>query len=450
MSGRLWAPFIQASPKGIILIILLSFIITPTFAENALATTGSPKETGLVRFNRIICTDTGLCLLFYHRVLTIGDVGQVNGPYVKAVYVTPSGEITTSALSINLSMNANISFDIVHNYMDVQEIQEEGDVFRLIGYNEDYRTLYEIWYFKHNNSLLVKEKALGAVGEWGYECLHQWPIVKQLTNYTLVGLIWPHQMIKVNFHSFERIYIPAEYSPVREIPDLHLFDGNNSFYAFDYEPYNILYIQRLFLNGSEAYHLREDLVPTNRRWGSLLKGKDGNLYFGIRCLDPNWEDFTLKHYNHTFYLVNIVAKQILSHSFTTPDHSYRWDVLIDSEGCPHMIINTYVTQYLKFTSSGVLSIQSTLAFPETGRFHIPHENFALYQNKYLVGGLYKENKNAGLFVIDVNTGKIVSVNASLLPYIDYPHGFFISFEFFPLGIFSLFLLHVVLRKKRKE
>ena len=131
------------------------------------------------------------------------------------------------------------------------------------------------------------------------------------------------------------------------------------------------------------------------------------------------------------------------------DNSYAWDVLIDSESHIHVILNTYTsTQYLKFSQNGVVDVNSTLVFPETGRFHIPSDSFALYQDQYLLGGLEKENRNAGIFVIDRHTGKVVSVNGSLIPFIDYPKDFFGYFGFFVL-LPGLIAISVFRRTKRR-
>ena len=454
MNQRWRKPVISTNRKGVVLIILLLCLITTTLHDNPVSTAEPTTEGSRVRFNRIICTDTGFCLIFYHRSITRGDVREYNGPYVKAVYITPLGEITNPSPSLNLSMNTNVSWDIMYNdYLNIHEVQEEGDTLRLIGYHKG--TLYEIWFFKNNNSLLVKDKSI--LEWWGYEIFHQWLYENQITNYTLVGLGGEDeslQLVKVDFHGVEKITFPGSYG--RTNPNRHLYDGNNSFFLCYYDVptisgiYNELIIRRLFLNGTISDYIEDDLAPTNRRWGSLLRSKDGNLYLGIRSYDPYWQDFSRKLYNHTVYLVNLASKQILSHSFTSQDSSYQWDVLIDSEGRYHVMLHTYfATQYLKFSPNGVLSIQSTLTFPETGMSHIPRGNFALSQNKYLIGGLYKENSDAGMFVVDVSTGKVVSVNASLMASTGYFRNTFIFYTLFDillstLGITQISIILLVL------
>ena len=346
MNQRWSTPVIPTNRKSVVLIILLLILITTTLQDNSVLTIDPVKEDGRARFNRVIVTDTGLCLIFYHRQVTQlhTHIDQKNGPYVKAVYITPLGEIINPSPSINLSLNTDVAFDIMYNdYLDVHEVQEEGDTLRLIGYNGG--TLYEIWYFKNNGSIFVKDKSI-LLEWWGYESFHQWLYENQITNYTLVGLQWPGreneslQMVKVDFCGVEKIFIPRTFGSTN--PNLRLYDGNNSFFLFYYEGYyGRLIINRLFLNGTISSYFVEDLVPTDRRWGSLFRSKDGTLYLGIESLDPYWEDYSRKQYNHTFYLVNLASKQIFSHSFTSQDSSYSWDVLIDSEGCYHVMLQTF-------------------------------------------------------------------------------------------------------------
>lgn len=399
-----------------IMIVLSFFISTPTF--NSLSTVLSTQEEGRAHINRVICTNTGLCLIFYYRTKAPSDVVYTNGPYVKAVYLTPSGDLTNPSPSINLTMNADIIND-----MDVYEVQEGDDLFRLIGY--DGEILYEIWWFKNNNSAIVREKDLEDTFGWNErETHHQWPQVNEIRNFTLIGLETPalsssqdfYQFVQVDKEGVERVPIPVTLEQFNE-PKFHLFDKNDSFFTFNYvyQDQHIL-IRRLFLNGTFHNYMTMDVDNTNRRWYHYFIGQDDNLYFGLRGLDPYWEDYSLDEYTHTFYLANLASKQKITHSFVSQDHSYAWDVLIDSESHIHVIINTYTTtQYLKFTQSGVVDVNSTLTFPETGRFHIPSHSFALYQDKYLLGGLEKEDRNAGLFVIDTNTGKSVVVNVSFIP-----------------------------------
>lgn len=453
--NTLRTPALKASQKGLFfslfsILLVFSFFISATNCH-PLTTTSPKPEEGRAHINRVICTNTGLCLIFFYRTKAPSDVGEINGPYVKAAYLTSSGYLTNLSSSINLIMNADIIND-----MDVYEVQEEGDLFRLIGCED--KVLYEIWWFKSNNSAVVKEKDLEGDIEWGErETHHQWPHVNQIRNYTLVGLGRPvssnklYQFIKIDMERVERIPIQVTSEQFNE-PRYYLFDGADSFFTFDYLDefqLNQLLIRRLFLNGTFYDYMTLDLVRTNRRWYYYFIGEDHNPYLGIRSFDPLWEDYSLDQYTHTFFLVNLTSKQIITHSFVSQDNSYAWDVLIDSESNIHVILNTYTsTQYLKFSQNGVIDVNSTLVFPETGRFHIPSDSFALYQDQYLLGGLEKENRNAGVFVIDRNTGKVVSVNGSLIPFIDYPKDFFGYFGFFVL-LPGLIAISVFRRTRRR-
>lgn len=432
-------PNLKARHKGLIysltsvLIIFSSFISIPTYTS--LLTASLTQEEGEGHINRVICTNTGFCIIFYYRTKAPSDVVEENGPYAKVVYLTPSGELTNPSPSINLTLNADIIND-----MDVYEVQEEGNLFRLIGCED--RILYEIWLFKNNNSAIIREKDLAdEIKWWERETHHQWPQVNQIRNYTFVGLETPdspqdfYQFIQVDLEGVKKAPIPTTVEQFDD-PKYHLFDGNDSFFTFDYlnERYidnpNQLLIRRLFLNGTSHDYMTLDLASTNRRWYYYFMGKDDNPYFGIRSYDPNWDDYSLDQYTHTFYLVNLTSKQKITYSFVSQDNSYAWDVLIGSEGHIHVMVNTYTTtQYLRFTQNGVIDVNSTLTFPETGRAHIPKRSFALYQDKYLLGGLKKEEENAGLFVMDINTGEVISVDVSLIPFIDYPRDFFGSFGF---------------------
>lgn len=119
------------------ILLVFSFFITTSHCYPFSSAVSTPAE-GRAHISRVICTDSGLCLIFYYRTKAPSDVVETNGPYVKAVYLTPSGDLTNPSPSINLTLKAGII-----NSMDVYEVQEEGDLFRLIGY--DWKILYEIW-----------------------------------------------------------------------------------------------------------------------------------------------------------------------------------------------------------------------------------------------------------------------------------------------------------------
>jgi hypothetical protein len=434
------------------LMIVLSLFLSISTCYS-FSTVLSTKEEGHAHVNRVICTNTGLCLIFYYRTKAPSDAVFTNGPYMKVVHLIPSGDLVNPSPSIYLHMNA----DIINN-MDVYEVQEEGDLFRLIGY--DGEILYEIWWFKNNNSVFIREKDLeGAFGWYEREIHHQWPQVNEIRNLSLIGLETPdspqdfYQFLQVDIEGIDKVPIPITLEQLDDSNErYHLFNGHDSFYTFEYRDdfqYNHLVIRRLFLNGTFHDYMTLDLVHTNRRWFYYFIGKDHNCYFGIQGFDSNWEDYSLDQYTHTFYLVNLTSKQIFTQPFVTEDNSYAWDVLIDSKSHIHVIINTYTdTQYLKFTQSGILTVNSTLTFPETGRFHIPSNSFALYQDRYLLGGLEKENRNTGLFVIDTNSGKSVAVNGSLIPFIDYPKDYLGDFGFFIL--FPGLIAIVIFRKTRRS
>ncbi|MFX1515842.1 MAG: hypothetical protein ACFFC6_05990 [Promethearchaeota archaeon] len=455
LNPRCKLPVISKYRKFIVLIILL-LNITTTFYDTTLTTADLTKEEGFARFNRIICTDTGLCLIFYHRLVSHGDVCEAKGPFVKAVNITPLGKITYQRPSINFSMNADVTFNILYNNdFDVHEVQEEGDAVRLIGYNEG--TLYEIWYFKNNNSVLVKEKKI--TEWWEYERFYQWLYQTQITNYTLVGIQWSNreneslQLVIVDFHSVEKISIPRTLG-FTGTADQHFYDGNNSVFLIYIENYpsSRLIINQLFLNGSMSNCLVEELGLTSRRYGSLFRNKDEMFFLGIRCYDPFWQD-SLTQYNHTFYLINFASKQFFSHSFLSQDSTYRWDVLLDSEGHPHVILHEYfATRFLKFSPYGELLFQSVLLLPETGRANIPRESFTLFQDTFLIGGYYEENYDAGIFVLNISTGKIIDENKSLLPSIEYSpgliKGFGVVFVLLVLLISIISYKHILLTLKR--
>ena len=451
--------------QQVIVLSFISLMLTSTNIYNDSVTADIPKlEEGYPRLRRVVCTDSGLCLIFYSRIVQEGDLGYENGPYVKAAYITAAGKITELGSSIPLSMNVNASYNIIRNYMYIHEVQEEEDIFHLIGFDPD-GILYEIWYFKNNNTVYVKEKNYGLNGLYGYITHDQWSHTTQIRNYSLIRLDWTDFsdekfviMSKANLEGVEEISLPLYWG---QRPGKYMFDGNNSFFLFYYDGYHpsqtiklrhSLDIKRIFLNGTWYDYLSGfQLVPTNRRRGYLFRGADDGLYLGIRGNDPQWEDYTRTRYNHTFYLVNIATKQIITHSFTSPEQIYEWDVLIDSESYFHVLLHSYYkTQYLKFTPNGSISFDTTLAFPQTGDSYIRPNTFALYQNKYLVGGLRQKNDDIGLFVSALETGEVVSINTSLIPYIGDRQNLFTPFAFSPLTSISLVIILVKIRKKENS
>lgn len=143
-------------------------------------------------------------------------------PYVTTAYLTPSGDLTNPNPAINLTMNADII-----NYMDVYEVQEEGDLFRLIGCGD--MILYEIWLFKNNNSAIVRERDLeDDIGWWELEIHHQWPQVNQIRNYTFTGLETPdspqdfYQFLQIDIEGVEKAPIPITLEQFDD-PRYHLF-----------------------------------------------------------------------------------------------------------------------------------------------------------------------------------------------------------------------------------
>lgn len=414
-------------------VLFLLFITT-----SGVPVTASPtKEEGQARIVRVICTDTGLCLIFYYREAFPSDYGIRSGPYVKTAYLTPSGEFTKLSAAFDLYMN---NAEIMH-YLFVFEVQEDDNFLRLIG--TDFAYLCEIWWCKNNNSIKVREKDLRDLLGKNFhhhialESLLQWRYVNRIKNYSLIGLETPirehpndfYQLVKIDFDTVEKIPIPISLVELKNAWRF-LFDGNDSLFFANYPGVSgtgrsdQLLIQRLFLNGTLQDYLTLDRLPIGHDFFPYTDVK-GNPFLGIFCRDPKWQDFSREVYNHTFYLINLVNNHTFSHSFTSQENSPSWDVLSDAIGNFHIVLNAEkITEYLKFSPNGTLLHQSTLAFPESGKFHIPDDSCSLYQTKYVLGGLYRKNKDAGLFVVNTDTGETVSVDTSLIPYIDYPKDFF--------------------------
>ncbi len=434
------------------MIFLLVFFshFTAITRSNSLVAAELTNEEGKAHINRVICTDSGQCLIFYYRSKSVSDTGSFNGPYVKACKLTPSGEFTNLSSSILL----NASADII-NSIDIYEVQENSESIRLIGL--DGKILYEIWWFKSNNSAIVKERNFGKTFAYGvFSRRSQWPYINQIQNYSLVGLETSgeptdnYQLIKVNLDSVERIPIEITREELDfNGPMYYLFDGNNSIYMFDYNfNYDQLRIRRLFLNGTVDNYITLYLPPSMyARKEYLFIGRDENPYFGFMSFGPNSENSSIEEYTHTFSITNIISKQTFAYSFTSLDNSFRWDLLIDSTSNTHVILHTYpLTQYLKFLPDYTLSFDSILELPETGNKYIKKHSFTLYQDRYILGGLEKENKDAGVFVIDIDNGELISVNSSLIQFINYSQEYSGSFEYFLL-LPSLIILVLINRRK---
>ena len=402
------------------------------------------KEEGEARILRTICTDTGLCLLFFYRRTSPSDYEVMNGPYVKTAYLTPSGGFKNLSSSVYLNIT-----DEILNGMHIYEVQEDDDTFRLIGYNG--KILYEIWWFKSNNSAIVKEKNVAKISGT-FSGLSQWPYMNKIQNYSIVGLERPRertdffQMIKFNFDSVEKIPIEITLEELNTNSPSYLFDGNDSIFVIDYHVdfnYGQIRIRRLFLNGTLENYFFLDCPTGSPRGESLFIGRDGNLYFGLKIYDSDWQNYSQENYSHFLSITNLISKQTLTYSFTSPDNSYDFDLIIDSTSNLHVILNTYsTTHYVNFSPDYTLNFKSILKFPETGRRYIPDESFSLFQNRYFLGGLYKENKDVGVFVMDAKTGELISVDTSLFPFINYPKEFFGYFELLPIlpGLITLIFI----------
>lgn len=408
---------------------LLLLIVLPTFSiiNSYHSSSDLSSEKGEPHFDRIICTDSGLCLIFYHRVAVYGgDAVTINGPYVKAVHITPSGGIINPSSSYDFSSKVDVwgSFNTI-------AFVEEIDSFRYIG--SDSGSIYEIWWLKANNSIIFKDE--------------------QITAYNEIQLVTHHvpddyfTMINNSLEGIEETIIPLSLKEF-SAPDKYLFDNtSSSFFVFFKKSFYTgtrVIIRRLFTNGSYFHESIVDLgLAANHYYLNPIIGGDGSPYLGI------WwrNDEKVEDYNFTLLLVNLLSKSTFNHSFMSPYKHLDHKVLIDTSGCTHLLLNyyTYISQYLKFSSNHTFDFQVTLTVPDSDRYSFPSDSFNLFQNNLLIGGVESDD-SAGIVVINSSTGQLISINSSLIPYIPFSDGSFITFNFF--GIFPFLILLVFLRKKK--
>ena len=152
-------------------------------------------------------------------------------------------------------------------------------------------------------------------------------------------------------------------------------------------------------------------IPFLRRISSLIT----NFFEILRIIRKNRPDVIV-----AFSITNGFIGLFLAKLFKIPYIFFYIDILHE------LVPIAYVRRLARVITNFVLN-RSDRIFVHTK-----------FQNKYLIGGLYKENNDAGLFVIDVSTGKVVSVNASLIPSIGYSQDSFITLYSF--GLYSLSFL----------
>ncbi|MHA2112479.1 MAG: hypothetical protein ACW98W_13450, partial [Candidatus Hodarchaeales archaeon] len=209
-----------------------------------------------------------------------------NGPYVKAVHITPSGEITNPSSSYNLSSKVDIWSDF-----EMIAFVEENDSFRFIGSDSGSSSIYEIWWFKANNSFAFKEGGI--------------------TDYNKIRLVTPpalddyFTMTNTSLEGTVEIIIPISLKEF-SAPDKYLFDHNSSsFFVFFYTGTRVI-IRRLFLNGTFLHESVVDLRYTADHRHELhpIISRDGLPYLGIWWRNEEKID----DYNYTLFLIDLLSK----------------------------------------------------------------------------------------------------------------------------------------------